>query len=134
MLCRLQQGRGRRRKKLAQVARCAALGLIVEAEEQEREADTVNEAAAAFGLLPVYQEEQARPLYLWPENVRAWEFFKAVSTQWTVGPGGAVGLNYPGVQVVRDAWQIKRKDWPRLLSEVQVMERATLAAWREKTK
>jgi hypothetical protein len=95
---------------------------------------TVDEAAAAFGLVPVYEEEQVWPLYLWPENVQSWTFFNAVSTQWVIGMGGVVGLNYPAVKVVRDAWQIRRKDWPRLFSDVQVMERATLAAWREKKK
>lgn len=92
----------------------------------------VDEAAAAFGLMPVFQQEQAEPIYLWPENVKAWNFFQAVSTQWHVGRGGAVGLNYAGVDVVRDAQGIRRKEWPRLFSEVQAMERATLAAWREK--
>ncbi|MCC2962180.1 DUF1799 domain-containing protein [Massilia sp. IC2-278] len=132
MLHRLRQGLGGPGKKLEQVARCAALGLIVDDSQQESDASTVDEAAAAFGLIPVYDEEQIWPLYLWPENVMAWAFFSAISTQWVVGPGGVVGLNYAGVHVVREAWQIKRKEWPSLFSAVQVMERATLAAWREK--
>ncbi|MFC5551756.1 DUF1799 domain-containing protein [Massilia aerilata] len=134
LLQRLRQGNERTRKKLAQVARCAALGQIVSEEQLQEDRTAVDEAAAAFGLAPVYQEEKVEPLYLWPENVRSWNFFQAVSTQWTVGPGGAIGLSYPGVEVVRDAWGIRRKDWSRLFSELQVMERATLAAWRERKK
>lgn len=117
-----------------QVARCAALGQLASPEQLEEDQAVVDEAAAAFGLMPVFQQEQVEPIYLWPENVKAWNFFQAVSTQWHVGPGGAVGLNYAGVDVVRDAQGIRRKEWPRLFSEVQAMERATLAAWREKKK
>lgn len=86
--------------------------------------------------MPVFQQEQAQPIYIWPENVAAWNFFQAVFTQWVVGPSGAVGLNYNGVEVVRDAQpqRIRRKDWSRLFAQVQAMERATLAAWREKNK
>jgi hypothetical protein len=84
--------------------------------------------------LPVYEEEQVWPLYLWPENLLSWAFFNAVSSQWVVGPSGVVGLSYPGVEVVRRAWKINKKDWPGLFSDVQVMERATLKAWREKKK
>ena len=101
---------------------------------EESAASTVDEAAAAFGLLPVYEVEKISPLYLWPENLLPWAFFNAVSSQWIVGAGGVVGLNYPSVEVVSRAWRIKQKDWPRLFSNVQVMERATLNAWREKKK
>ena len=134
MLQRLRQGNERERKKLAQVARCAALGQLVTAEELEEEREAVYESAAEFGLLPVFQHEQVEPLYLWPENVEAWNFFQAVSTQWQVDFGLPIGLNYAGVEVARNAMGVKRKDWPKLFSAVQAMERATLSAWREKNK
>lgn len=134
MLRRLHQGNERERKKLAQVARCAALGQLVDPDELEEEKDEVDEAAAAFGLMPVYQQEQAQPIYIWPENVAAWNFFQAVFTQWVVGAAGAIGLNYNAVEVVRDARRVPRKDWPRLFAQIQVMERATLAAWKEKNR
>lgn len=134
MLQRFYQGIERERKKLAQVARCAALGQLVDPGELERDQEVVDEAAAFFGLMPVYQQEVPSPIYLWPENVRSWNFFQRVSTQWHVGPGGAIGLNYAGVEVARDALGIRRKEWPKLFSEVQAMERATLDAWRERKK
>lgn len=92
------------------------------------------EAAAEFGLMPIFQHEQVEPLYLWPENVVAWSFFQAVSTQWQVDYGRPIGLNYAGVEVARNATRIKNKDWPTIFSAVQAMERATLSAWREKSK
>lgn len=134
MLQRICQGIERERKKLAQVARCAALGQLASPEQIEEDEAEVDAAAAAFGLMPVFQREPVEPIYLWPENVASWNFFQQVSTQWHVGPGGAIGLNYAGVAVVRDAKGISRKDWPRLFSELQAMERATLEAWRERKK
>lgn len=134
MLQRLHQRNERERKKLAQVARCAALGQLADPDELEQDKEAVDEAAAFFGLMPIYQQEPVSPIYLWPENVRSWNFFRAVSTQWLTGPSGVIGLNYLSVEVVRDAWGIRRKDWPRLFAEVQAMERATLDAWRERKK
>lgn len=134
MLQRVRQRVERKRKKLAQVARCAALGQLASPEEIEQDQAEVNAAAARFGLMPVFQQEPTEPLYIWPENVASWNFFQRVSTQWHVGPGGAVGLNYAGVDVTRKALSIRRKAWAKLFSEVQVMERATLDAWREKKK
>lgn len=95
----------------------------------------VDEAAAAFGLAPVFDgAAEPEPLYLWPENVLSWNLFLAVSTQWLVGSGGATGLNYPGVEVVMRNWRIKRHDEQKQFSEIQVMERATLRAWSERKK
>lgn len=110
------------------------MGMIVDEEQEDADDEAVNDAAAGFGLTPIYERQRAEPLYLWPECVNAWNFFQAVSTQWVVGQGGAVGLNYQGVAVVRDAWGIRRKDWPKLFSEVQAMERATLSGWSERKK
>lgn len=94
----------------------------------------MDEAAAAFGLLPIRTEKPVELLYLWPENVPSWNLFQAVSTQWMCGPDGATGLNYEGVQVVMRMRRIKRQDEQRLFSEIQVMERATLRAWSERKK
>ena len=131
MLQRLWQGIGRTNKKLELVARASALGQIESAAARDQEDAEVDEAAAAFGLIPVRAEEVAEPLYLWPENLLSWNLFIAVSTQWIVGANGAVGLNYPGVEVVMRKWRIRRKDEQRLFSDIQAMERATLRAWGE---
>jgi len=110
------------------------MGMIVDEDQEELDDHEVSEAAAAFGLAPVYKRERAEPLYLWPECVDAWNFFQAVSTQWVAGQSGAIGLAYKGVEVVRDAWGVRRKAWPKLFSEVQAMERATLSGWSERKK
>lgn len=135
MLYQLRQGRERHRKKLEALARADALGEIEWQGEREQDDQVVDEALAAFGLVAVRTSEQMEPLYLWPVNVPSWNLFRGVSTQWVVSPGGGViGMNYPGVEVVMRKWGIKRKDELRFFCDLQVMERATLRAWSERTK
>lgn len=78
--------------------------------------------------------DDVEALYLWPENVASWSFFQSVSTQWNVGTGGAVGLNYPSVKLVMEMQGIRRHRRAELFAEVQAMERATLIAWAERNK
>lgn len=94
----------------------------------------VDEALAIFGLAAVRPRDDIEVLYLWPENVESWNFFQSVSTQWNVGTGGAIGLNYPSVKLVMEMQGIRRSLRPALFAEVQAMERATLIAWAEKNK
>lgn len=130
---RLCEGSRGYRKKLTEVARAWALGQIESEAEQQQDESEVDSAAAAIGLAPAWPATTTEPLYLWPENVRSWQLFIAVNTQWNVGPTGAVGLNYLGVEVVmRRGWRIKRRDEQRLFNDIQIMERATLRAWQEK--
>lgn len=132
MLPGLGQGIGRPGKKLEQVARFDALGQIEWKDAREQDDAVVDEALAAFGLVAIRAAEKFEPLYLWPENLPSWELFRAVSTQWVVGPGGPIGLNYQGVDVVMRKRRIKRADEARLFSDIQAMERATLNAWSER--
>jgi len=130
----LPEGRRRQRKKLAEVARHAALGQLVD-EETEQQAETeVDTALAVFGLVAMRNVETPDELYLWPENVATWNLFHALSTQWLVGMGGATGLNYEAVNIVMNHRRIARRDRNRVFEEIQVMERATLKAWSEKKK
>ena len=132
MLQRVSERIGRKRKKLATVARCAALGQIRSAEAQEQAATEVDQALAIFGLVAQSVPQSIDALYLWPENVRSWNLFQATDTQWTMGPNSAIGLNYSGVEVVMRKYRVKRCDELQVFRDIQVMERATLAAWGEK--
>lgn len=106
--------------------------MIAYEDQDQRETQEVNEAAAAFGLIPVFQEERTEDLYLWPENVGTWQLFRSLSTQWKYTEGQAVGMDYPGVEVVMRKWRIPRKDELQVFSEIQAMEQATLKAWSER--
>jgi len=132
VLQRLHEGSGSDGKKLEQVARLAALGLLETEETLAQELAEVDEALAAIGLVATAPVTELEEFYLWPENVLAWNLFHAVSTQWMVGVNGATGLNYQNVEVVMRKWRIKRRDEQRVFREIQVMERATLRAWGER--
>ena len=110
-----------------------ALGLVESDEDEEQRRESAEEAASAMGLRLHRAPVVSEALYLWPDNVRSWNLFQAVSTQWMVGMAGATGLSYPGVEVVMRKAHVKRRDEERVFHEIQCMERATLSAWREKT-
>lgn len=56
--------------------------------------------------------------------------WSAIATQWRVGPGGAVGLDYPGAKVALDAYRIDLT--AELLGDLQTLEHAALQAWADK--
>lgn len=109
-----------------------ALGLVESEENEQQRRESVDEAAAAMGLLIRRAPVVSDALYLWPENVPSWNLFQAMSTQWMVDMAGATGLSYPGVEVVMRKFRVKRCDEERIFHEIQCMERATLSAWGER--
>ena len=55
-----------------------------------------------------------------------------VQTQWRVGMGGPSGLDYQGVEAcIRMSHLAGPRRVPALLAELQIMERAALAAWAD---
>jgi hypothetical protein len=65
---------------------------------------------------------------VWPCCEEAVAVFFGMATQWRVGMAGAVGLVYEALPVVLRSLGIRRKALRRLLPDLQVMERAALAA------
>lgn len=61
------------------------------------------------------------------ENRAAWRLWTSASTQWRVGMGGAVGLDYPAVEMVARAMGV-RMDRP-MLEKIQALEHAQLNRW-----
>lgn len=92
----------------------------------------MDEALAAFGLVADRPAVRLKVFWLWPENKPAFDVWQRLQTQWQVGPGGPVGLLYPGVEVVMARCGYHRKRADRLFLELQHMENAALAAWQEK--
>lgn len=133
MLQRLHRGERSQGKNVRHVARAWARGEIVDREQARSNRSTVNEAAAAWGLVieadaPV---EEYQSLYLWPENVAAWMFFQQLGTQWRYEDGCRIGLDYPGAEVFLryECPRSERKDTWRFIRE---MEEEALMAWQEK--
>jgi hypothetical protein len=56
----------------------------------------------------------------------------AAQTQWRSGMAGATGLDYGGVEALMRLRGLPRSQRAERFAEVQVMERAALAAWAEK--
>ena len=111
-----------------------ALGLLVSGEQARETVSEVDEALAAVGLYAERSEDapQFDECWLWPENLPALQLFNSVQTQWTVGPVGPVGLNYPGVRASPAFLRIPEGERESVFEGACVMERAYLAALAER--
>lgn len=94
----------------------------------------MNKALAAVGLYAVEQIRLDQDEYwLWPENDDVFRLWLAVQTQWTVaGMGGAIGLNYSGVEACMRLRGLGRKKSIRAFEQIQAMEQVTLEEWARK--
>lgn len=63
---------------------------------------------------------------VWPDNWLAVLVFAACGTQWRVGPGGPVGLDYSAIPVVMRLHAVPRADWRDTFDSLRVMEREAL--------
>lgn len=79
-----------------------------------------------FGLKPEdYAAENT--VEVWPDNVQAVLFFKALGAgSWNMGPNGPTGLRYEAFRETRLALGIRAADWPELFQDIRVMEGAAL--------
>lgn len=50
--------------------------------------------------------------------------FEALRTQWRVGSGGVVGLDYSAIHPVLRLLNVKRAEWPGIFEDIRVMESA----------
>lgn len=99
------------------------------------ERDDTAAAAAAFGIpaAEVAALIKAEPdqCLIWPENLPAAQLFAKLLTQWRVGMGGLVGLDYAAVPLAGQCLGLRRGALRRALAGVQVMEAEALAWARE---
>lgn len=65
---------------------------------------------------------------VWPDNDAAVMAFAQMGTQWRVGMGGPVGLDYSPLPFVLRMNGVPRADWPEVFESVRVMENAALTA------
>lgn len=140
MLGQLRPRRGGRGKKLSEAARLLARGELDESNPhgnpthtQAEDADHLAPQLAALGLYVDGAVDLGRDpvFYLWPENVQAWHFFRAVETQWRHGVSGPTGLDYAGVQCVMDRARIRPGRQRKMWRCVWAMERGALTGWAQ---
>lgn len=81
-----------------------------------------NEGAAYFGWI-IEDEESDQPLTLWPENVDPVHVFQALHTQWNTDRAGRrTSLKYEALPATFMLTGIKRKSWPEIFRDLQLME------------
>lgn len=85
-----------------------------------------------FGVVIVRAPEPAEYFYLWPENVRTWNVWQSVQTQWRSNMAGREGLDYAGVdsELRNGPQRVRPKDFRKVRAEIQLMEHAALRTWR----
>lgn len=91
-----------------------------------RPADTAGQGNAFGAMLAAAAADEV--IEVWPENWRAWMLFTSLTTQWNVGMGGRTGLRYESLYPLLDRMTKTDDEWRDLFGDVQVMERAALAA------
>nr|WP_309832209.1 DUF1799 domain-containing protein [Paracidovorax wautersii] len=74
----------------------------------------------AHGLsLEDYEDDD--PVYIWPENSRAFHFFRRLGTRWRIG-----GLRWEAVYPLMDRLGLAPDEWDALLEDLEVLEGAAL--------
>jgi hypothetical protein len=86
-------------------------------------------ALAAFGMVP--EDVSGEITDIWPENYLAFQIFEAMGTQWRVGPGGAVGLDYNALPVVMRLRKITPSQRAEIFDDLRIMEDEALIVMHE---
>lgn len=103
--------------------------------------DETDESASALSVPPeMLAELKARApqpatpppaCTVWPSNIPAVALFEALLTQWRVGPGGVIGLDYAVLPIAARSRGISPRRLPQLLPDLQVMEDEALDLYAE---
>jgi hypothetical protein len=89
-------------------------------------------AAAKLAAAGLRLEDHPRPTVdLWPENEAALALFRRISTQWRIGPAGAVGLDYNVVYREMDRLRLGDEGQDEMMAAIRVIEAAALQAMND---
>lgn len=69
---------------------------------------------------------------IWPENLQVFEVFRAMSTQWRVGPGGAIGLDYNLLPFIFKLQGVRAGQQPALFEDIRILENEALIVMQER--
>ena len=101
--------------------------LAIDEDDESEPEDQVGNALAAFGLSLEGDLQLEDEYFLWPENLRCFQFWLRIQTQWVSNPnGGRDGLNYGGVESCFRLSGLKRKRRVEYFPLIQAMEIAVL--------
>jgi len=68
---------------------------------------------------------------VWPGNWPAFLLFEALSTQWRVGMGGAIGLDYNAIPPVASMIGLKRREVREVFPDIRAMEAEAMLVMSE---
>lgn len=88
-------------------------------------------AMKAWGVTP--DDYAGEVVEVWPENWRAYLLFLDLQTQWNVGMGGPVGLNYLVLFAKLDRMKLADDEADELEADIRVMEHEALRVMSEAT-
>lgn len=96
------------------------------------------DSCGADGLgLPAFIADLAvgrQALEIYPDNWLPVCIFCDLLTQWRVGPGGAIGLDYLAIPVTLRLRRVPKSSWPEIFSDLQILEDAALGVLAERRK
>lgn len=84
---------------------------------------------AAFGL--TLEDVAPAGIDLWPDTEPAVMAFIQMGTQWRVGMGGPIGLDYGPLPFVLRMNAVPRTEWPVVFEDVRVLENTALKVMSE---
>lgn len=71
-------------------------------------------------------DDQDDEIELWLENATTVQVFGALSSQWSVGMAGLIGLRYEAIPIVLRLLGVPRSEWGVIFEGLRAMECATL--------
>jgi hypothetical protein len=78
------------------------------------------------------ETEAPQDIECWPDNWMPLQVFKAMDTQWNVGPHSVIGLRYEALQIVMDVMGVNKKARAELLQALRIMEQEALQVLNSK--
>ena len=86
---------------------------------------------AELAVAGLTREDVATSTEVWPDTERAFNLLQSLRTQWRVGMGGPVGLDYFVAYHRMDRMGLSPAEYDQLDRDLQVMEAAALAVMHE---
>ncbi len=68
------------------------------------------------------REDVATSVDIWPDNIRAASLFQSLRTQWRVGMGGPVGIDFLVAYSRMDRMSLSPEEYDHLDRDLQIME------------
>jgi hypothetical protein len=78
------------------------------------------------------EDDVAKTLVVFEENAQVYHLFLYMQTQWRVGMGGPLGLDYGVAMRKMDRMRLSDSEYDHMEADLRLMEFAALEAMREK--